>query len=250
MPTHHDDEPGKDPAIWLSVAVLLTSLMTACAVFARSPSDETFSAGLRAGTLGTGTVIEYHPSGATFGLRAGIDGIALGVGDMFPRQVTVAQDLYKINSRLSYDSKVRLLTGHVTVDAYPLKSAPGLRISIGIIGNANRLEADLRSQGTLQVGPSILPAGSSVQGRATATWNPIGPYLGVGYSTDLGGGFHLTTEVGAFYQGHPHTTASVSGPAASLPIVQTVMQEERRRITKKVDYPFYPVLEIGVAYRF
>ncbi|MFM0563105.1 hypothetical protein [Paraburkholderia sediminicola] len=76
------------------------------------------------------------------------------------------------------------------------------------------------------------------------------PYLGIGYGhKPVSKGFGLTFDLGVAY-GRPRTTYSVPQIYSQLTTQANIDQEEQNISNKVERYKAYPVVQIGVSYRF
>ena len=86
------------------------------------------------------------------------------------------------------------------------------------------------------------------------------PYLGIGWGNVAGknGNFHFVADIGVELQGSPDVklhgscTAAfaASNPSECAQLNSDVAQEEKDLNDQVSDYKWWPVLNIGVAYRF
>jgi len=57
--------------------------------------------------------------------------------------------------------------------------------------------------------------------------------------------------IGAVYHGSPDVSLSASGPIASDSVFQTELAREVKDLNDKADsYKLYPVVQVGLSYRF
>jgi hypothetical protein len=93
--------------------------------------------------------------------------------------------------------------------------------------------------------PAVGPAPST-----TVTPPRAMPYLGIGYGhKPVSKGFGMTLDLGVAY-GRPRTTYSVP-QIYTLIVTQANIDQEEQNISNKVErYKLYPVVQIGVSYRF
>ena len=85
------------------------------------------------------------------------------------------------------------------------------------------------------------------------TFNSWAPYLGVGLNTlgseDRGLGVELG--LGVFYQGSPSTALQANGPISQLPDLQTAVLAEQQHLDDQWNsYKYYPVVNLGLVFRF
>jgi hypothetical protein len=149
-----------------------------------------------------------------------------------------------------YDGHLKLLQGGLYLDLFPFSSS-GFRVTAGALINDDELSAHAvpNAQGNYKIGDDYVPAVAAAP-SATVTLPRVMPYLGIGYGhKPVSKGFGLTFDLGVAY-GRPRTTYNV--PAIySMFTTQANIDEQERKISDKVErYKVYPVLQIGVSYRF
>jgi hypothetical protein len=149
-----------------------------------------------------------------------------------------------------YDGHLKLLQGGLYLDLFPFSSS-GFRVTAGALINDDELSAHAvpNAQGNYKIGDDYVPAVADAP-SATVTLPRVMPYLGIGYGhKPVSKGFGLTFDLGVAY-GRPRTTYNV--PAIySMFTTQANIDEQERKISDKVErYKVYPVLQIGVSYRF
>ena len=79
------------------------------------------------------------------------------------------------------------------------------------------------------------------------------PYAGVGYTSNRGGsGLSFVVDAGVMFQGGSLVTLTSNGGGLSAdPTFQADLDRERADIKRDVDnLRFFPVVKLGVAYRF
>lgn len=187
------------------------------------------------GTLGAG-VGAALPLNSWAGVHAEMEGFG------FSHSVTVDDN--------RYDGHLTLLQGGLYLDLFPIPSS-GFRVTTGALINGDKLtgRAVPNAQGNYKIGDDFVPSVGAAP-TATATLPHVMPYLGLGYGhKPAAKGFGLTFDIGVAY-GRPHTTYSV--PAIySLFTTQQNINDEERKISDKVErYKVYPVVQLGVSYRF
>lgn len=205
------------------------------------------SAGAAAGTLGWGAQV-----GASFsphlGARVGI----------FTGEVT--RDFEA--SGVEYDGELDL--GHVAglLDIHP--GASGFRFSLGAVFNDTELSGRAPLNQLLdEVDPDDIPPGIEIPedlGTLTASHEPdeIVPYAGLGFSRRPSeSGWSFTFDLGAYYQGAPdvesqlHTTLPIDSVPGLRELVDQALAEHEADLEEEAeDYQFYPVVMLGVSYRF
>ncbi|WP_240975480.1 hypothetical protein [Paraburkholderia aromaticivorans] len=124
-------------------------------------------------------------------------------------------------------------------------------MTAGALINDDELSAHAvpNAQGNYKIGDDFVPAVGAAP-SAIVTLPRVMPYLGIGYGhKPVSKGFGMTFDLGVAY-GRPR--ASYNVPAIySMFTPQSNIDEQERKISDKVErYKLYPVLQIGVSYRF
>jgi hypothetical protein len=159
-------------------------------------------------------------------------------------------------SDIRYKAKVKPRVGLLTLDVHPF--AGHFRLSAGLGFNATRADgtADATS-GTITINDTVYNTADvgTVQGRVT--FDRTSPYLGLGWGAAArpsGPGLYFTSDVGVVLS---KATGSVTGTcAASLPALvcaqlQTDLDAEAQQFRQEVEkFKYYPVVAVGIGYRF
>lgn len=231
-------------AQWVVVPVLA---FVACLVGAPCLWGQGLSAGAAGGTLGLGAQV-----GASFSPH-----VAARVG-IFAGEVS--RDFEA--SGVDYDGDLEL--GHLAgwLDIHP--GGTGFRLSVGAIFNDTELSGRASLNQLLdEVDPDDIPPGVEIPddlGTLTARHEPdeIVPYAGLGFSRRPSeSGWSFTFDLGAYYQGAPDVEAQLQTtlPIDSVPglrelVDQALAEHEADLEEEAEDYRFYPVVMLGVSYRF
>jgi hypothetical protein len=187
------------------------------------------------GTLGAG-IGAALPLNSWAGVHAEFEGLG------FSHSVNVDQN--------KYDGHLKLLQGGLYLDVFPFQSS-GFRLTAGALINDNELSAHAvpNADGNYKIGDDYVPAVGAAP-SATVTLPRVMPYVGIGYGhKPVSKGFGLTFDLGVAY-GRPRTHYNV--PAIySMFTTQANIDEQEQKISNTVErYKIYPVLQIGVTYRF
>ena len=163
------------------------------------------------------------------------------------------RDETRTEQEIEYDARLRLLSGQVLLDLHP--AGLGFRLSAGVLINGNELTAISSEDAVYTINGRRYPVGLVGRLRGRVETEPIAPYLGVGWGNAVAPGsrWRLAVDVGAFYQGEPEVslTASPTIPILVPPEFFEDLEAERREIEEDVsDYTVYPVISLGVSYRF
>lgn len=194
------------------------------------------SLGLKISTLGVGLEAE----------RSFSDSISGRVGINYFTYNYVAT----INST-EYDFDLNLMTVSALVDWRPFKGS--FRISGGVMYNDNHLDANAKSASTYNIGNTLYNNNQVGSLTGKIEFNSMIPYLGLGWDPSFGKDkrFSLLIDMGVVYQGTPEVTLSADGSNANNPTFQSNLQQEEDELQSELDgYEYYPVVGIGLSYRF
>lgn len=161
--------------------------------------------------------------------------------------------------QVAYDFKASLRTVDALLDWHPMRT--GFRLTGGLVYNNNVVDGvglpsrittfsfENGSFSTSQIGKLI--------GRID--FDSVAPYLGIGWSVpDSGRGWSASSDLGVMYQGSPRTNLTFGGcslPGTGCALVANALTPLLAAETRRVDdelrtYRFFPVLRVGVSYRF
>ncbi len=193
--------------------------------------------GVKIGTLGVGAEM-------TFGLlphlnaRVGINGFSYGY-DTKVEEIDYAFDL-------------NLFSGTLLADWHFLGGA--FRLTGGLVFNQNGLDLKANTDRDRYIIDDVAYSVSDVgQLRGTIDFNTISPYLGIGWGNAVGESSRLSffIDLGLLFQGSPQADLHVTGPISSDPEFQRHLRNEEKEIEDETDkYTVYPVIAIGVAFKF
>jgi hypothetical protein len=164
-------------------------------------------------------------------------------------------------SDIEYDAEANLRTASALLDFHP--GGRGFRLTAGAIWNGTKVEgSSLRpDSGFYDIGGVRVPADLLGTLDAEAEWDPFAPYLGLGWGNAVGANQKIgfSFDVGAIFQGEADVELTPVLPADS-PInttpgareaLQILLDREESDIEDDAaDYDIYPVVSIGVTYRF
>jgi hypothetical protein len=201
-------------------------------------------AGLRIGTLGAGVDFDI----------ALIDRVNLRVG----------YSAYNIHRNVeqtdvTYDGKVKLSNPAVTLDWFPLEDS-GFRASLGAVGSGTRVDATGMPNSSAQYvinGVTYTAAQlTSLNGRFRFG-NTVSPYMGIGWGNPVKSSQKLTFlfDVGVVYGGTPDVTLNANC-ASTVPtticsqLAQDIEAERQKLVDQLTTIKWYPVISLGMGYRF
>jgi hypothetical protein len=193
--------------------------------------------GIKIGTLGIGAEM-------TFGLlpqlnaRVGINGFSYGYDAAV--------------EEIDYDFDLNLFSGSLLADWHFLGGA--FRVTGGLVLNRNELDLQASTSRDRYIIDDVAYSVDDIgKLRGTIDFNTISPYLGIGWGNAVGGNSRICffMDLGVLFQGSPKADLSVTGPVGSDADFQRHLRNEEKEIEDETDkYTLYPVISIGVAYKF
>jgi hypothetical protein len=159
----------------------------------------------------------------------------------------------RTEQEIEYDADLKLVSGELLLDVHP--GGRGFRISGGAIVNGNEVTAVSTENAVYTINGVRYPVGlvGRLEGRVDT--NTLAPYLGIGWGNAVaaGGPWRFAIDAGAFYQGKPKVslTAHPLIPILLPERFEQDLEAERQDIEDDLDsYRVYPVVSLGVSYRF
>jgi hypothetical protein len=195
-------------------------------------------------------------------LQVGTTGLGLEAGAGFTDHFGVRASLgagsvpYTITeSGIRYEARAKPRIGMLNLDLHPFGGV--FRLSAGLAYNGTRIEgtADTRS-GTVVLNNVTYNTSEVGTVEGEVHFQELAPYLGFGWGNAARGkrGFYFTSDFGALYS---PATGSVTGTCAPLvapPVcasLQNDLRAEADAFRREVEtYKFYPVVRLGLGYRF
>lgn len=219
-------------------SVLFATQMTANAV--------EFGVGAKIGTLGLGAELTAVVA-EKFAVRAGFQGLQASYDFVGPNDNGVNGD------ELNYEGDITLSALNVFADWHPMTTA--FRVSFGILGNFSSIDTTASCNNALgcEFGNSVfLPA---VMGdlEVETTLNPVAPYIGIGWGAapNTTEQWHFVADFGVAYTGSPDVEIRSNGTCNSVTACQNELRQEEQEVEDALRrLRFYPVVNLGVQYRF
>src|SRR5262245_38304258 len=164
-------------------------------------------------------------------------------------------------SGIEYDGDAKLRTATALLDWHP--GGRGFRLTGGLVYNDSRLAGTSipPASGVYNIGGVPVPVAFVRTLHAKADFDPVVPYVGLGWGNavapDRKVGFFI--DLGVIFQGKADVTLTPDIPANS-PVNTTpgarealdllIRREEQDLENRAADYQLYPVVAIGVSYKF
>ncbi|MFZ5541833.1 MAG: hypothetical protein ACOY5V_19070 [Pseudomonadota bacterium] len=158
-------------------------------------------------------------------------------------------------SGIRYDAKLKFGTALALADLHPF--AGRFRISAGVAYNDNRFDFTGRGDGsTIEI--NGVPYNSADVGTLDGhvRFDKTSPYLGIGWASAPRGaaGFGAAIDLGVMFQKPRASLTGTCGPSLPAPVcaqLQNDLRAEEVQFRDAVDdFKAYPVVSIGLSYRF
>ncbi|MDA3970247.1 MAG: hypothetical protein PF442_02745 [Desulfobulbaceae bacterium] len=227
----------------LSMALVL---VTSSVVFAEEPP--------------TATAKESNAGNITVGARITTLGvgpeISLGLSDYFSTRVAMHWGSFDIDGEtddVEYDLEFELISGLATIEWFPW--AGGFHIDAGLLANGNNFSGEGKptATGTFTFNDVTYDATEAGTVKAEVDYDSVAPYVGVGWDKPINndGDITIFANLGVVFQGTPDVSITTSGTLANDPDFQADVAAERKEIEDDLDnYEMYPVIALGLTYRF
>jgi hypothetical protein len=163
-------------------------------------------------------------------------------------------------SGIEYDATARLRTATALLDWHP--GGHGFRLTGGLVYNDTRIEGTSLppASGLYDIGGVPVPVALVGTLNGKIDFNPTVPYLGIGWGNAVAEGKKVGfyVDAGVMFQGRGRVTLTPNIPAGSpldnptaRAALDILLQREESDIEKDVaDYTVYPVVSLGLSYRF
>lgn len=156
-----------------------------------------------------------------------------------------------------YDAKLKLNTIDALLDYYPMAGS-GMRLTGGLVYNNSKIDITARSNDsstyTFNGNTYLASQVGEVDGRID--FRKVAPYLGFGWGNALGskGGWSFTSDFGVMFQGSPNTSLTSRDCTLGAELCNRLvgdLEQENRELQDDADsFRFYPVIRVGISYRF
>lgn len=163
---------------------------------------------------------------------------------------------YHGNTRgFGYDLSLRAKTYDALLDWYP-RADNSFRITAGLAYNGNRINATARpnAAGNYVINGNAYDAATVGKVTGKVDFGKLAPYLGIGWSRKVDKGWSYSTDLGVMFQGSPKSSLTSSGctaPAVACSQFANELARENAAFRDEVGrFKIYPVLRIGLSYKF
>lgn len=215
----------------ISFRVAVASIALLIAVTAQAA----VSVGAHGGTLGAGGELGM-PLSDHFNARLGFNAFNYSYRGTY--------------DQINYDSKLRLHSATLLLDWHPFAGI--FRLTAGAVSNRNRVGLSSTPSGPVTIGSTTYTPSQVGTITGTVSFKPTVPYLGIGWGkAPSSGGFGVDLDVGVLFQGSPKVSLSSNGSLANDPSYQAQLrQEEQKAQNDMKNFKYYPVISLGLEYRF
>ncbi|MGD8379729.1 MAG: hypothetical protein PVI56_08970 [Gammaproteobacteria bacterium] len=191
---------------------------------------------LKASTLGLG--IEFaHNFNDYIGARVGFNNFSYHYNDT--------------QGGVDYNMDFKLRSYDALVDWRPFGGS--FRVTGGLVHNSNRVHGTAASANSYTIGTTTYTPAEIGTLTGDVQFDPTAPYLGFGWGmSPADTGFGTSIDFGVVRQGTPQTSlVAEGGTLVSDPQFQSDLAQEQQQFQSDANsFRTYPVVSIGVNYRF
>ncbi|HWP94355.1 MAG TPA: hypothetical protein VNL72_01275 [Gammaproteobacteria bacterium] len=192
---------------------------------------------VKAGTLGLGLELQQALT-KRFALRVGLN------------DYTYEYDTTKDDVNYSFD--FNLESKALMLDWHPF--AGTFRLTAGMYRNDNALNGQAEAASSYQIGNRTYTPSEIGTLYSDITFDDTATYFGLGWgiSPDSDGGFGIAVDLGLLKQGTPTVDLRAEGGTlVSDPQFQSDIQQEEQNLQEDLEeFDVYPVVSLGLSYRF
>jgi len=154
-------------------------------------------------------------------------------------------------SNIQYDLELDLRSVSAILDWHPFSG--GFRLSGGVLLNNNEVNAVATPTGSYDIGGITYNAAQVGTLSGKIDFNSVAPYAGLGWGNALGKDkrWGLVFDLGVVFQGSPNVNLTANGTSAGDPAFLARLAQEEQELKDELDeYDMYPVVSLGVTYKF
>jgi hypothetical protein len=206
-------------------------------------------------------IAKAAPGDAALGLKAGTLGIGLELTMEAMKNVNIrfGGNYFKISTEVEvedndYDLDLKLNSYTALADWYVTDGS--FRVTAGAFINENGLKGAALPSNTYEIGDTVYTANEVGTLTANVDFATVAPYLGIGWGNPLADDSDLTfmADLGIVFAGKPRLDImSTGGTLSNDPTLEAniAQAEQDFRDTDEISLlRFYPVISIGLNYRF
>lgn len=211
----------------------LVPTLTLCAASSLAATGDDWGVNPKAGTLGLGVELSKSLS-EKFSVGLGLNSYNYKTTDSA--------------NGIDYDFKYELQSAGLLANYHPFTGA--FRFTGGVLYNNNELKLTGKPSAgsTYTINGNTYTASQVGTLAGKLTFDKTSPYLGLGWGNRPGSKFGLSADLGVLYQGSPKLSLTASGAAAGL--TSDLEQERKKAESDLSNFKWYPVLSLGLYFRF
>jgi len=191
--------------------------------------------------------------GSTLGLGAGI---TVGLTEQLNLRGqfnTFSYDFDDEASDIDYEFDLELGSVGALIDWHP--GGGGFRLSAGFYLNDNEVNGTGDpTTATVEIGDAIFDSAEVGTLTADLGFDDVAPYLGIGWGNAIGreGRLGIALDIGVLLQGEPDVNfRAVGANPAIQDLIDAEVAQEEAEIQDDIDeFDLYPVITLGLNYRF
>lgn len=153
---------------------------------------------------------------------------------------------------ITYEGELDLSGLGAFVDVHPLGGS--FFVSGGAMSGSKSIDLTASSTLPIEIGGVTFTPEQYGQLEGDVSFDDVAPFAGVGFDTTFQGdghwGFSLMAGAALFGSGDV-SLESVGGTLSGQPALEAELEAEEQKIEDEIeDYELYPVLQVGLSYRF
>ncbi|MBI5664505.1 MAG: hypothetical protein HZC49_05405 [Nitrospirae bacterium] len=201
---------------------------------------ERFALGLKASTLGVGVEAEGNVNDTVGG--------RIGFNYLTPQNYS--GELDDIEYEFDIESKNVL----AVLDWHPFSGS--FRLSAGAVFNDTSFDSTAKfsdSAEPVDIGGTEYAPADIGNLKGDIEFNKVSPYIGLGWDTSIGKSnrFAFLSDIGVVFQGSPNIELSADGPISTNATFQKDLAQEEEDYQDDLNkFKYYPVIALGIGYRF
>jgi hypothetical protein len=189
----------------------------------------------KVGTLGAGVVISKGYS-EKFSINIDLN--------------TFSYDTTENENNIDYDFEFDLQTIGLLGNYHPFGGSFRLTAGMYINNNEFNLTGKPNAGGTFEIGNATYTAAQVGTLTGRVAFDSTAPYVGIGWGNRPEKHFGFTLDIGALYQGSPELTLQATGALANPALAADVERERQELQNDLDDFKWYPVVSLGLYFRF
>jgi len=155
------------------------------------------------------------------------------------------------DNNINYHARLKLGAVPIGIDVYPFKN--WFRLNGGLMINLNEVDASAtpNALGQITINGTRYTVAQIGQLDAAVKFDRASPFVGLGFGRPFKNGKHwgFMFDLGAMYHGQAKLSLSTTTPPSSQ-LQNDLRQQEQRFNQDAKNYPWYPIIQFGLSYRF